>query len=409
MPMHRIRAHWRPYCLPRRLVAIGGSRTASAIASLLLICAASWADDGERMRHAQQALEQTAGLYDRVYARFRSEAKEASGKVTTMEFEWWIDGGNVRAKRLIANPPPEVGRDAFTVDDDFAIRDGVFTTVSRLRAAHQDQKEATILRRSRDSWPGVSLWSATLLSGLDDPVTLWKDFWALKDWDHRPAPAMTGFDGLGVESRRTRGPAHTIIVYLDPAHDYLPRTKLAYQYHGRLDPDKPHVELDVLEYFTRADKLPSAFPKRSRMRAYGDGGASRPPVVETTFTLTLVRVPASIPASTFQVTIPPGYTVADFISGKQYISGPDGGPAPGSKVQELRVNETPPPRQTKPSEQAMAGVPEPEPINWFLYGGIALVGFAGVSILVRRLRRAPPDADAGDRSIAASRPKHPTS
>jgi len=113
---------------------------------------------------------------------------------------------------------------------------------------------------------------------------------------------------------------------------YLPRKLLAHQQPGRFDPNQRHVELEVLEYFTRADGLPSAFPKKVRGRFYGEGGASRPPHTETTYSISSVRVPDSMPAATFRIKIPEGYHVLDFIEGKHYIMGPDGEPAPSTPV-----------------------------------------------------------------------------
>jgi hypothetical protein len=162
---------------------------------------------------------------------------------------------------------------------------------------------------------------------------LLEEFWALKTYEHRLVPAPPEFDGLVIESRRKQDPPHTLVVYLDPTHDYLPRKKLAYHYPGRFDPDKPYAELEVLEYFKQGDGLPSAFPKKTRLRAYGKAGASAPPTIETIRTITEVRVPDSIPTAKFQLKIPEGYTVVDSIKGKQYRMGPNGQPVPGSEVQ----------------------------------------------------------------------------
>jgi hypothetical protein len=87
-------------------------------------------------------------------------------------------------------------------------------------------------------------------------------------------PAPPEFDGPVIESRRKQDRPHTMLLYLDPTHDYLPRKLLAYHYAGRFDPNKPHVELEVLEYFKR-----------------GNGPA--PPTTETIRTITEVRVPDS--------------------------------------------------------------------------------------------------------------------
>jgi hypothetical protein len=323
----------------RRSAAGSLRRAGLAFVALLLTGAASrgapnQADDTERMRKAQQALEKTVALYDRVYAKFSSEAIAASGAVTKMEFEWWQDGDNIRATRKAVNPP---GQEPAIWNDEHALREGILTTVTEVEFWRKNvhapggRESATIQSGGRKKLIGVSLWSATLLSGFDGPpVTLWKEFWALKTYEHQPAAALRGFDGPGIESRRKQDPPHTLVVYLDPTHDYLPRKKLAYNYPGRFDPNKRHAELEVVEYFTRADGLPAAFPKKIRARFYGDGGVSRPPDSEVTYTISSVRVPDSMPAATFRIKIPEGYLVLDFVKGKKYTMGPDGEPVPGT-------------------------------------------------------------------------------
>jgi hypothetical protein len=123
---------------PRRSAA-GSLRSAGlAFMVVLLTGTASWgapnqADDTERMRKAQQALEKTVALYDRVYAKFRSEAIAASGAVTKMEFEWWQDGDNIRATQKIFRPP---GQHPATMNKDHAIGKGVFMRASRVVGAN---------------------------------------------------------------------------------------------------------------------------------------------------------------------------------------------------------------------------------------------------------------------------------
>jgi hypothetical protein len=290
------------------------------------------ADDTERMRKAQQALEKTMALYDRVYAKFSSEAIRVSGAGTKAECEWWRDGDNIRATRKIVNPP---GEEPATWNDEHALREGVLTTVTEMdfwrKNMHrpEDRQYANIQTGDRKKFPGGDLWNATLLSA-GDSLGLWKGFWALSTYEHRLAPSLREFDGPGIESHRKQDPAHTLIVYLDPTHDYLPKKLLAYNYPGRFDPNKRHAELEVVDYFTRAEGLPSAFPKKIRARFYGESGASRPPNIETTYTISCVRVPDSMPEAVFRIKIPEGYPVVDFIMAKHYIMGPDGEPIPGT-------------------------------------------------------------------------------
>jgi hypothetical protein len=320
---------------PRRSVVARLVSAGLAFTALLVTGVASGADDTDRMRDAQRALEKTVGLYDRVYAKWHCEAKSTSGPITTTDYEWWEDGGKIRAKETRITNPPLLHLPS-KISCDYAVRNGVFTTITRKRVDDADEEYATIQSGGREKFIGDSVWCAALLTGRDSPPRmLWKEFWALDTYEHRPAPALPGFDGPGIESPRKQDPPHTQVVYLDPAHDYLPRKLLNYQYPGPFDPNKRYVELEVLEYFTRADGLPSAFPKKTRLRAYGEGGASAPPTIETTRTFSAVRVPDPIPAATFQLKIPVGYTVADYITGKQYILGPDGGPAPGTEVKKI--------------------------------------------------------------------------
>jgi hypothetical protein len=290
------------------------------------------ADDTERMRKARQAHEKTVALYDRVYAKFSSEATTASGAVTKMEFEWWQDGDNIRAMQRSVNPP---GQEPATISNEYTLRDGVLIGVTELdfrdKKIRQERQYANIRSGDHKKFPGPYLWSATLLSA-GNGLGLWRDLWALETYEHRLAPALREFNGPIIESRRKQDPPLTRVVYLDPAYDYLPRKLISHQQPGRFDPNKRHVELEVLEHFTRADGLPSAFPKKVRGRFYGEGGASRPPHTETTYTISSVRVPDSMPAAIFRVKIPEGYTVADFIKGKQYTMGPDGEPVPESEV-----------------------------------------------------------------------------
>jgi hypothetical protein len=327
---------------PRRSVA--GSLLSAGLAFMVALLtgvagrgAPGQADDTERMRKAQQALEKTVALYERVYAKFSSEATTASGAVTKMEFEWWQDGDNIRSIRKVVNP---LGQEPATMNDEHALREGVLTTVTVVdfwrKTIRQEREHANIQSGGRTKFPGADLWNAALLSG-GHGLGLWKDFWALKTYEHQPAPALRGFDGPGIESRRKQGPLHTLVVYLDPTYDCLPRKLLAYHLAGPFDPNKRHVELEVVEYFTRADGLPSAFPKKTRARFYGEGGTSAPPHTETTYTISSVRIPDSMPAATFWIKIPEGYTVLDFIKGKQYTMGPDGEPAPGTPVKDIHL------------------------------------------------------------------------
>jgi hypothetical protein len=161
------------------------------------------AGDKERIEHAQHALGQTLGQFERLYAKFRTESKGPAG-ITTGENEWWVDGANIRAKSESVTSARDGSRVLSTYKVETALLNGVATSLIESSYLGRDQKFATIERRSRDKWIGGNLWSATGLTAFDDPLTRWTDLWELKNWEHRPAPPMNGFAGPGIESRRTQ-------------------------------------------------------------------------------------------------------------------------------------------------------------------------------------------------------------
>jgi hypothetical protein len=355
-------------------------RTARLLGTALIILAAvgpsAGADDEERMRYAQLRHEQTVSLYSRVYAKFRTEARKNNGDVHTNVVEWWEDGGRVRAKTGTTTPHPEKPNRLFETASDCAIRDGVQTFLLKSKtSAGRPHNGVVIDKKSRDEYIGPDLWECSGLAATSAPTRLFKDFWKLDTWRHRPAPPLPGSNAVGVESQWKEGSGKTVIVYLDPAHDYLPSKLIIYWYNGRLDTAKQHVVYDVLEYHPKGPDLPTAFPKRVRATFYGRNGVLEAPLTEGFYTIETVKVPKAIPEETFTLKIPAGYQVADKIKGVVYLTGPDGGPAPGTKVTPIRRDEAPKksPSKEEPPEAYSVGIPPSEPRNWVLYSGVTLV------------------------------------
>lgn len=370
-----------------------GHRFGRGLAALLVISSTvglGTADDNDRMQYAQLRHEQTVSQYTRVYAKFRTEARKKNGEVSTQEIEWWEDGGNVRVKTKVGSPSPFQSSKRFQTVHDHAIKDGVQTYLLKTRdSADRPDNGGSIEKRSRDGFIGTSLWDGAGLVPLNLRYGLFKDFWKLDAWRHRPAPPLPGSDAVGVISQSSEGGDTTVIAYLDPAHDYLPSKKIVYWYAGRLDESKQHAVAEVVEYFPKGPDLPTTFPKRVRVKFYGPNGVTEPPVSETTRTFETVKVPKAIPAETFTLKIPAGTRIADKVKGLFYTVGPDGGPAPGTKTMPIQPADPPkkPSDRDEPPEAFSVGVGPPEPRNWVLYAGVVLVVGGVVSLLVRRRAR----------------------